>query len=191
MNTAMKKLAPFFLMVALAAAFVYLVSKKPAGAAPGYYQAFPEFTLTDQNGKAVEKKDMLGSVWVADFIFTRCSGICPTMTSKMYRLQTEHAAAKFVSFSVDPEFDTPEVLKGYAEIAGAEAGRWSFLTGDAAVINGVSEGLHFSKLGEAADHTGYFTLVDRTGAVRGYYESNDAERMAELGSDIKKLLNQR
>ena len=91
----------------------------------------PDFNLTNQQGKPLALSDMVGKIWVADFIFTNCPTICPAMTSEMARLQSEFVAdpVYFVSFSVDPERDTSEVLSRYAKEYGADDRRWHFLTG--------------------------------------------------------------
>ncbi len=91
-----------------------------------------DFSLTDQNGHAVSLADLRGRVWVADIIFTRCAGPCPIMTRQMKELQDALPAssqAKLVTLTTDPEFDTPPVMKTYAERFGADSNRWMFLTG--------------------------------------------------------------
>lgn len=97
----------------------------------------PEFTLRERSGTLVTKADLLGKVWVADFIFTRCADECPLVSQRMARLQAAfatQAAFRLVSITVDPEHDTPEVLSRYAANFGAEAQRWLFLTGDKTAI---------------------------------------------------------
>ena len=91
----------------------------------------PDFSLTNQQGEPLGLSDMAGKIWVADFIFTNCPTICPAMTQEMARLQSEFVAdpVYFVSFSVDPERDTPRVLSRYASAYGADDRRWHFLTG--------------------------------------------------------------
>src|SRR5687768_9883733 len=91
----------------------------------------PAFGFTDQNGKAVSSDDLKGHVWVADFVFTRCAGPCPLMTQRMVALakKVSDPGVRFVSFSVDPEYDTPEVLKKYAQERGAMDPRMHFLSG--------------------------------------------------------------
>jgi cytochrome oxidase Cu insertion factor (SCO1/SenC/PrrC family) len=106
----------------------------------------PEFTLRERNGKLVTKADLLGKVWVADFIFTRCVDECPLVSQRMARLQAAFATQidfRLVSITVDPEHDTPEVLAQYAAHFGAEAQRWLFLTGDkTAIYRLVQKGFH-------------------------------------------------
>src|SRR5262245_44198000 len=91
-----------------------------------------DFALTERTGATVQRADLLGKVWVAAFGFTRCTGPCPQVSGTMARLQAELAGqpdVRLVSFSVDPDHDTPEVLRQYAERFGADPQRWLFLTG--------------------------------------------------------------
>lgn len=166
-----------------------LISQKPAEQGPSAVpaEAFPAFTMTDQNSKQVTNGDLRGKVWVANFIFTRCSGVCPVMTGKMYQLQEALKDVSLVSFSVDPEYDRPDKLKAYAGIALADESRWHFLTGDMEMLNRVTVGLHFGKFDEPMMHTPYFVLVDRDGTVRGYYDSDDASRVERLKADAASL----
>ena len=93
----------------------------------------PEFQLTSQSGQPFDSRSLDGHVWVADFIYSTCTGPCPTMSSDMRRLQASTAempGVKLVSFTVDPAHDTPQVLADYAKHFKAEPGRWFFLTGD-------------------------------------------------------------
>jgi len=92
-----------------------------------------DFTLTNQNGRAVSLADLRGEVWVADIIFTRCAGPCPKMTKQMKELQDALPAgskARLVTLTTDADFDTPPVLRAYGERFGADTNRWTFLTGD-------------------------------------------------------------
>ncbi|MGB0640456.1 MAG: SCO family protein, partial [Myxococcota bacterium] len=93
----------------------------------------PEFSLTDQTGETYGSKDLIGKIWVANFIFTRCTTVCPIFSGKMAELQkrTNKASAglQLVSFSVDPDYDTPEVLAEYSKGFSANPWYWHFLTG--------------------------------------------------------------
>src|SRR5262249_13942730 len=104
----------------------------PYGVPSSVYGEVGDFSLTDQNGRTVRRQDLAGRLWAADFICTRCAGRCTKMTENMGRLQ-EHLAGydevRFVTFTVDPDYDTPEVLRAYAERVGANPDRWLFLTG--------------------------------------------------------------
>src|SRR5258707_5742402 len=96
------------------------------------YGSAPEFELIAQDGRAFSSKALSGQVWVADFMFTTCPGPCPRMTSQMHQVQAatlSHSDVKLVSFTVDPEHDTPTVLAAYARQHAASPQRWYFLTG--------------------------------------------------------------
>jgi protein SCO1/2 len=159
---------------------------------PVFYDA-PHFALTDQDGKPFESEQLKGNVWIGAFIFTNCPGVCPMMTQKMAKLQDTIDAkdVRFVSFSVDPERDTPDVLKKYAQRFKADESRWRFLTGDKPAMLQAAAGLHLTAMPAEGDraiqHDEHFLLVDRQGRVRGAYASKDDEEMKRLASDAKTL----
>ena len=153
----------------------------------------PDFSLTDQHGAAFALSDLHNKVWVADFIFTNCPTICPPMTIQMANLQDELAAEDlhFVSFSVDPERDTPTVLRHYADSYGADGGRWAFLTGQKETIYQLAkEGFNLAAghRGSEILHSTRFVLVDKNQQVRGYYESRSPGSLQQLRRDIRTLL---
>jgi protein SCO1/2 len=154
----------------------------------------PPFTLTTESGAGADERLFIGRISVVDFIFTSCSGICPMMSGRMAWLQEELADRKevrFVSFSVDPETDTPGVLAEYGKRYGAIAGRWTFLTGDRKQIYSVSrEGFRLGLEAEGDDailHSPKFVLVDRLGTIRGYYDSDSTGAMETLLADARRL----
>jgi len=100
------------------------------------YGTVPEFTLINQEGKNFGSADLRGKIWIADFVYTTCPGPCPMISNRMSEIQEplKNTDVHLVSFSVDPEKDTPKVLQGYAEKLGAEMGRWDFLTGPKSTI---------------------------------------------------------
>ncbi len=103
------------------------------GSAPPPLGDVPAFTLQDQHGRDVPKADWLGSVVVVNFIYSRCAKACPLSVAHMLKLQTVYSAedrVQLVSISVDPEYDTPDILASYAEGLGVRSPRWSFLTGE-------------------------------------------------------------
>lgn len=151
------------------------------------YGGVPEFRLSNQKGAEVTPADLKGKVWVADFIFTRCSGQCPQMTKQMAALQGVLNHAHFVSFSADPQFDQPSVLARYADSFGADSRRWFFLTGDKETLNRIAAAFLMNKIDEPMMHSAYFVLIDGQGRVRGYYDSNDLQRMSRLLQDAKAL----
>src|SRR5882724_337196 len=158
------------------------------------------FSLTDQAGRPVSAQTLRGKVWAAAFFFTRCPTVCPRITRRMRDLQ--QAAAKgavkleLVSFSVDPDNDTPDVLAAYAKEYGADLATWRFLTGDLEVIRKTSEqGFKLALDGKAtpgAEHFGLFhgshlVLVDGAGQIRGYYRTSEDAQMAQLLKDAALL----
>ncbi len=153
----------------------------------------PQFALTDQDGKPFSSEQLKGQVWVAAFIFTNCPGACPMMTQKMAALQQAVPAknVKLVSFSVDPERDTPEVLKQYAKRAAADESRWHFLTGKKEDMFAAAAGMKLSASPAQGEkpiqHAEYFLLVDSQGRIRGAYDSNRTEKLEELNRDAAKL----
>jgi protein SCO1/2 len=154
----------------------------------------PPFSLTDQEGKSFTNASVAGKVWVANFVFTRCAGPCPTMTANMAGLAQaiEHPDVRFVSFSVDPDYDTPEILKDYAGRFGADHARWSFVTGEKSQIFRLAErGMKISAAPADANnviiHSEKFVLIDRDGWIRGYYDLNDPAAMKKLPDDVRAL----
>ena len=156
------------------------------------YGAVPEFVLTERSEKSISLADLKGSIWVADFIFTHCAGPCPRMTMQMAEVQRAIAAAphvKLVSYSVDPERDTPEVLRSYADGYGADPERWWFLTGPVQTISHLAvNGFHVGTLDDPILHSTLFALVDRRGHIRGYYHSDDPELIKKITDDIAILV---
>ncbi|MCY3742592.1 MAG: SCO family protein [Candidatus Poribacteria bacterium] len=153
----------------------------------------PDFSLTNQQGEPLGLSDMAGKIWVADFIFTNCPTICPAMTQEMARLQSEFVAdpVYFVSFSVDPERDTAEVLTRYAKAYGADDRRWHFLTGDKAHIYQLAEhgfSLAAGHKGSEILHSPRFVLVKADGNIHDYYDSRSKPAMLRLRRDVKTLL---
>ena len=162
---------------------------------PVLYDA-PAFQLTDQDGKPFAKSDLRGKTWVAAFIFTHCPGACPKMTMKMAALQQKvpDREVHLVSFTVDPERDTPAVLKEYARGFDADPARWHFLTGEKQAMFNVAAGMKLAaspagKFGPEILHAEKFLLVDGEGRVRGIYSSGDEEELKKLAADAAGLAN--
>ncbi len=156
------------------------------------------FSLTDQGNRPVAADVMRGRVWAAAFFFTRCPSVCPRITRRMRDLQEQAQKSRveleLVSFSVDPDNDTPEVLTAYAKRYGANLATWRFLTGDLEMVRKTSEqGFKLALDGKptpGADHLGLFhgshlVLVDRTGTIRGYYRTSEDSQMAQLLQDAE------
>jgi protein SCO1/2 len=167
------------------------------------YGPVPEFALTERNGDPATLADMRGKIWIADFIYTTCTDTCPMQSAAMARLQDKFAQQpdlRLVSFSVDPERDTPDVLARYAARFNASADRWLFLTGAKQEIGRlVQEGFRLSAtaLTDASSnesiilHSPRFVLIDRNAEIRGYYDSRDRDALDRLKEDVAVLLGKR
>lgn len=188
----------FLAMALLSARRVQSESAAGNGTSPEGAEALPVlgtvkgFTLTDQTGASFSTDRLRGRIYVADFIFTSCSGICPTLTAAMAQLHHEFAdesRVQFVSISVDPETDTPEVLAWYANRFDADAARWHFLTGPMDTINGIArDQFQLGSGGGPLNHSGRFALVDGSGQIRGYYYGTEPTSVAALRLDLRRLL---
>lgn len=163
-------------------------------------------TLVNQLGDSVSLYDIEHKVIVADFFFTRCPSICPTLTRNMARLQQsfshynqgrkviDSSIVRFLSFSVDPERDSVKQLKNYADRFGVDHDTWWLLTGNKKIIYDFA----FNELklglvdGEGIDtafiHTPKFVLLDRDKIVRGYYDGLDTTSLSKLAQDIGLLM---
>jgi protein SCO1 len=191
-------------VVAIAAAFIWTRVRDAGLRKPlDVIATVPDFTLTNQFANTVTLSNLLGSVWVADVIFTRCPMSCERMTQRMKALSQEIPArlpVKFVSVTADPGFDTPEVLQKYAAARGLDQGRWHFLTGIKTNVYALSVGgLKFSVLDNEQKtdpndlfvHSTQFVLVDKKGRIRGYFEGSDDEERKQLQLAIRKLARER
>ncbi|AKI98557.1 Cytochrome oxidase biogenesis protein Sco1/SenC/PrrC, putative copper metallochaperone [Archangium gephyra] len=161
----------------------------------------PAFRFTRQDGEPFGLQQLQGKPWVANFIFTRCPTICPVFTRKMASVQKQTAeldGLALVSFSVDPAYDTPERLTAYAQKHGADPARWSFLTGDYVqlkdtIVGGFKIAMGREEGGDENDiasifHGSHFVLVDRSGEIRGYYNSEHDDDVARLVLDAARLV---
>ena len=149
-----------------------------------------DFALTSQNNSKITLKQLKGSVWVADFVFTACSGICPAMSTHMSKLSKSfemHNDVHMVSISVNPENDSPDVLNKYSKKYDAND-HWIFLTGPRDDIQKLAvESFKIGDMKEIMFHSAMFVLVDRKGRIRGYYDSGDQNRIKDLYTDLSRL----
>ena len=159
----------------------------------------PRFRLKAQDGEPFGSSKVEGKVWIATFIFTRCMATCPAQTAAFSRLQEQlkdHPAGDdvhLVSITVDPDHDTPEVLKAYAENAGANLERWSFLTGDKEDLHSLCKDGFYLPVSEPADgqpfaHSQSLILVDRARRVRGHYDGLSTRAFEQLQNDLELVL---
>jgi protein SCO1/2 len=173
------------LILALSLAFLLAKARSEAehrGSLPVMAQV-ADFSLTNQNGVAVSLADLRGHVWIADIIFTRCPGPCLRMTRQMKELQDALGAqVKLVSLTTDPDYDTPAILKTYGEHNGADANRWTFLTGAKKQINNLAvDGLKLTAVEKKPEdrtspedlwvHSTIFVVVDKHAQLRGVFET--------------------
>jgi protein SCO1/2/putative membrane protein len=161
-----------------------------------------DFALTERGGRTIHRAEFEGKVWVAGFIFTHCNQSCPRITASMAQLQRDFAGNHdlvLVSFSVDPERDTPERLQAYASSYQANPQRWLFLTGNQEAVYqlirgsfhlGVEQKTGENRVpGDEVLHSNKLVLVDRRGRIRGYFEGTDPEELAQLRRKIAVLIS--
>lgn len=159
------------------------------------YGVLPPFELVNQDGQPFGSAQLAGKIWIADFIFTNCPGPCPIISSRMSELQKplEKTDIHLVSFTVDPERDTPEALRSYAEKLHAKPQRWDFLTGSQAAIYALTRNgfkLAISDGGNEAEmpvHSTRVVLVDWRGVIRGYYDALAPDAVTKLLADANHL----
>lgn len=149
----------------------------------------PAFRLTDQTGAAMDRTRLDGHVWVADFIYTTCQGPCPRMSSKMRALQTATpSSVRLVSFTVDPDRDTPAALAAYGKRFAADTRRWTFVTGDKKTLNTLDrDAFRLGTLGADMDHSTRFVLVDKKARIRGYYGIAEGDPVEKIAADAARL----
>ena len=187
-------------LIALGLLLFAIVELRRGAAQPlPVYGQVGEFTLTSQDGHTVSLADLRGHVWVADLIFTRCAGPCLKMTRQMKELQEALPAngqARLVTLTTDPDYDTPAVLKAYAQRFGADPARWTFLTGSKAAIAKLAvDSLKLTALPKSPEerqspedlfvHSTIFVIVDQQGRLRGVFETTgDGIEPAQVRSQI-------
>jgi protein SCO1/2 len=165
------------------------------------WHKLPDFSLTDQYGRTITWDSLRGKIVVADFFFTHCPSICPPMTLNMKRLQESIYNGKrvgdktnkmvhFLSFSIDPERDSTERLKYWADRFQINPEQWWLLTGNKQVIYNmaINEMKLFMEDGHGVDtsfiHSDRFVLIDSSRRVRGYYDGLDSASLANLSKDL-------
>ena len=177
-------------------------SMRPRPPLPVYGEV-PAVSLVDERGAPFTTAGLTGHVSVVDFVFTRCRSSCPRLTAHMAGLQRlldeKRSEARLVSFSVDPENDTPPVLLEYATSAKADLDRWSFVTGppddvERAVVFGFK--VSAAKIAKGANdydvtHGDWFVLVDAQGRLRGYYPMDEPDEERVLFDDVLRLESER
>jgi len=186
-------------VLGLVAAAAGLVLRRERPADLPVLGVVPPFTLIERSGRTTTLADLRGRPWVAGFIFTRCGGICPAMTARMKDLRAAEPAVELVSFSVDPEHDTPAVLSAYARQHGIGE-RWWLLTGTVEALHSLArDGFRLAAAAVPPEeqqaqgdgpflHSSRLVLVDGAARIRGYYDSADGEALRALRRDLARLL---
>ena len=156
------------------------------------------FSLINQEGKIITQDDFKDKIYVADFFFTKCEGICPLMSSQMERIANKYEGVsnfRLLSHTVKPEEDSIAVLKKYAEDHHAKTSQWYFVTGSKKDINKLARVSYIvgGTVGDdSADfvHTQFLTLIDTQKRIRGFYDGTDSLEVDKLIGDIATLLRE-
>ena len=161
------------------------------------FHRIPPFTLVNQLGETITEQTFKGKIYVANFFFTSCPGICPKMTSNLAMVQEAYKnddSVLLLSYSVTPEYDSIPVLRNYGEIKGVDANKWHLVTGNRKEIYDLGKYAYFAEedLGEPVGendflHTENFVLIDQDRHIRGIYNGLKKTSVRQLISDIKIL----
>lgn len=161
------------------------------------YGSLPDFELQSEDGEDFSRTDLLGHVWIVDFIFTSCAHTCPPMSQRYVQLMDEGLPVRFLSVTVDPARDTPEVLTAYrTRFVEGKRDDWRLITGEPKAIQMLAEGGFKLPVNAGTEvvagmppmfHSGKFALVDSQGRVRGYYDYRDELQVDALRADVGKL----
>lgn len=161
----------------------------------------PHFAFDNQEGKLVTDKDLLGKVYVAEYFFTTCHGICPILNTNMKKVAEDYASQpdfRILSYTVDPETDSVARMKHYADSLGADPTRWWFLTGSKDSLYRLARNGYLLddpknnalNINEQFLHTQFLALVDKGGRVRKIYDGLKKDELSELEKDITVLLKE-
>lgn len=163
------------------------------------YHQIPTFTFLNQDSVNISEQTFAGKIYVANFFFTHCPSICPTMQRNLLKVYEQYKGDErigFLSHSIDFKYDSPSVLKAYAEKLGVENDQWQFVTGSKKDIYGISEKyLVYTKEDASVpggyDHQGYLVLIDQQRRIRGAYDGTNDEQVAQLFTDLDILLQEK
>lgn len=155
----------------------------------------PEFELTDQFGRRFTKADLKGKLTVAEFIFTRCPSACPVMsrrTAELYELYKNAPNVQFISITVDPDYDTEEVLQRYASMYGVTDERWRFLrhADIQKIVDLCEKGFLMAAEKLPSGHATKLVVLDPNGAIRAYFDYDDVHLISSIKLALRQLANQ-
>ena len=163
------------------------------------YHKIPQFNFINQDSLPLSDKDFAGTIYVADFFFTSCPSICPTMHRnmlKVYRKFKDNNDLKILSHTIDTKYDVPSRLKRYSAKLGVTGNKWQFVTGERDSIYAIAKNHYLSAVGEDKKapggfmHQGWFVLVDKEKRIRGAYDGTNYEEVTKLLGDIEILLDE-
>jgi len=186
------------LLIIMAAVAVFATACGNSGLKDGVNYPIEDFAFKTQAGEQLSKDDLKGKVWVADFVFTNCTDVCPPMTANMAKLQDMIKEEKLenveiVSFSVDPTVDKPEILKEFGQKFKVDFSNWSFLTGysqeeiEKFALENFKALVKKPEEGDQVIHGTDFYLIDQEGVVRKYYTGLNEVPFEQIIKDIKTL----
>ena len=179
---------------------VFILATLGCSASLQDYGPIADFALTERSGRTITRADLDGKVWIASFVFTRCTGPCPQVSATVARIQKElqnEPDVQLVTFTVDPEHDTPDELKEYAKHFNADPERWWFLSGPEEEIHRLSEKSFLLGAqrntgkdvtpGTAVAHSTKLAVVDRRGHIRGYFDGRQVDDLGQPVDEVPKL----
>lgn len=165
-------------------------AQAPAETLPALYP-LPPFRFTDQDGRTVSNEDLKGKAWLAYVFFSTCAGPCPVMNAHVAQVAAAFEpgeAVRFVGFTVDPQYDTPAVLRAYGERYSADFEEWIFLTGESDQLQSLAvEGLKLGHGDTPLIHSEHFVLIDKQGTVRGYLTGTDEAALPKAIDALRTL----
>lgn len=160
------------------------------------YHTIPTFSFLNQDSVFITEKNFDNKIYLANFFFTHCPSICPTMQRNMLKVYEKYKGDERISFlshSIDFKYDAPSVLKAYAQKLGVEGSQWQFVTGSKKDIYGMADAyLVYTKedadVPGGYDHQGYLMLIDQDRHIRGAYDGTNDEQVAQLLKDLEIIL---
>ncbi len=192
------------IIAVIAGLFIFKGAVHPPAKLPVYGQV-TDFTLTNQTGNRVTLASLRGNVWLANIIFTRCAGPCPKLAAQTRQLQDripQDLPVKLVTLTSDPEWDSPKILKTYADHFGADPNRWSFLTGlKPEIVRLAVDGLKLTRVEKKPEerendvdlfiHSTIWVLLDKHGRLRATLESTEPDSSVRILAAIRQLLDEK